>query len=156
VDEPDPQARKSLRHKAMDLLARREHAAAELRRKLEAKGNPASAVATVVAELQHEGLVDDARFAEAFVRYRSNSGHGPLRIQLELRERGVSDGLAAASVDCADPQWLTLAAQVRSKRFGTAPPQDYQERARQARFLQYRGFTGDQTRRVLAGDDVDE
>ena len=147
---------KSLRHKAMDLLARREHSALELRRKLEAKGNPAEAVVAVVEELQHEGLVSDERFTEAFVRYRQNSGHGPLRIQLELRERGVSDELSSAYLDFADRQWLTLAEQVRSKRFGTAAPKDYQERARQARFLQYRGFTSDQTRRVLAGGDVDE
>jgi len=38
---------------------------------------------------------------------------------------------------------------VRSKRFGDAMPEDFKERARQARFLQYRGFTSEQIREVL-------
>jgi regulatory protein len=44
---------------------------------------------------------------------------------------------------------------VRRKRFGDEPPQDYKERARQSRFLQYRGFTSDQIRQVLDGDEFD-
>jgi regulatory protein len=42
---------------------------------------------------------------------------------------------------------------VRHKRFGSELPEDFKERARQARFLQYRGFTTDQINHALAGDD---
>lgn len=146
---------KSLRHKAMDLLARREYAEGELRQKLAAKGNPPEAVAEVVAQLCEEGLVSDERFTEAFVRSRMNSGYGPLRIQAELRERGVNDKIHAIYLDFGDTQWLELAAQVRQKRFGPGAAGDYKERARQARFLQYRGFTSDQARQVLNGDEFD-
>jgi len=44
---------------------------------------------------------------------------------------------------------------VRRKRFGAAPPSDFRERARQARFLEYRGFDGDQIRAALGRDDRD-
>jgi regulatory protein len=146
---------KSLRHKAMDMLSRREYAAGELRQKLAAKGHDTEAVEQVVAELCQEGLVSDERFAEAFVRSRMNSGYGPLRIQAELRERGVDDTIQAVYLDFRDVRWLEQAAQVRSKRFGPEAAEDYKERARQARFLQYRGFTSDQTRQVLDGHGVD-
>ena len=145
----------------MDLLARREHAVAELQRKLQAyaqkKDHDADAetVSTVVNELQVEGLVSDERFAEAFVRYRKNQGYGPRRIQTELRERGVSEKIQATYLDFGDPQWFEQVAQVRCKRFGNGLPEDYKERARQARFLQYRGFTTDQAMYVLGGSDVD-
>lgn len=154
---------KVLRKKALDLLARREHSVVELQRKISAywqKKNPDDVVADVLAEvlekLQTEGLVSDERFTEAFVRYRKNNGYGPLRIQAELRERGVSDKIQASyldnSLDFGDAQWLEQAAQARCKRFGDALPKDYKEWARQARFLQYRGFTSDQSRQVLGGD----
>ncbi len=152
-----------LSKKAMDALARREHAVAELRRKLQshvdargkAQGLDADAIDDVLARLQNEGLVSDERFTEAFVRYRNNNGYGPQRIQAELRERGVSEKIAAIYLDLGDPQWFERALSVRNKRFGEDRPKDFKERARQARFLQYRGFTSDQARQVLDGDVVD-
>jgi regulatory protein len=144
--------RQTVRKKAMDLLMRREHAVAELQKKLNNRDYDAEIVAEVVAQLADEGLVSDARFAEAFVRYRANKGHGPQRIQSELRERGVSEKIQADYLDAGDAQWLERAAQVRCKRFGDASPEDFKERARQARFLQYRGFTSEQIREVLDDD----
>lgn len=160
----------ALRKKAMDLLARREHTAAELQRKLQAHGRKrqdrdrgaeavadtaaddiAAMTARVIASLRAEGLVSDERFTEAYVRYRMTRGYGPQRIQAELRERGVDDKIQALYLDGGDCQWLEQVAQVRRKRFGEILPDDYKERARQARFLQYRGFTADQIREVLDG-----
>jgi len=141
-----------VRKKAMDLLMRREHAMAELQKKLTTRDYDVDIVAKVVEQLADEGLVSDVRFTEAFVRYRCNNGYGPQRIQSELHERGVSEKIQAAYLDVGDSRWFERAAQVRSKRFGDAPPEDFKERARQARFLQYRGFTSEQIREVL--DDV--
>ena len=141
--------RKTVRKKAMDLLMRREHAVVELQKKLIGKDYDVDIVAEVVEQLAQEGLVNDARFTEAFVRYRANNGRGPQRIQMELRERGVNEKIQDACLDAGDPQWLARAVQVRSKRFGNAMPEDFKERARQARFLQYRGFTSEQIREVL-------
>ncbi len=143
-----------VRKKALDLLMRREHAVVELQKKLTAKGYDVNIVAEVVEQLADEGLVSDARFTETFVCYRRNNGRGPQRIQSELRERGVSEKIQAAYLDIGDSQWFERAAQVRSKRFGDALPEDFKERARQARFLQYRGFTSAQIREVL--DDVEQ
>ncbi len=109
----------------------------------------------VLAQLQNEGLVSDERFTEAFVRYRNNNGYGSQRIQAELRERGVSEKIALIYLDFGDPQWFERALSVRNKRFGEDKPKDLKERARQARFLQYRGFTADQAGQVLDGDIID-
>lgn len=141
--------RKTVRKKAMDLLMRREHAVAELQKKLNARDYDTDIVAEVVEQLMDEGLVSDDRFTEAFVRYRRNNGFGPRRIQSELRERGVSEKIQSIYLDSGDPQWYKQAAQVQNKRFGEDLPDDFKERARQARFLQYRGFTSDHIREVL-------
>ncbi|MDP2227214.1 MAG: RecX family transcriptional regulator, partial [Moraxellaceae bacterium] len=65
--------------------------------------------------------------------------------------------LAAASMAAEDQQWQAKAQLVLQRRFGDAPPKDARERARQIRFLQYRGFTSDQIRQALGrvADDLD-
>ena len=134
---------------ALGLLARREHSALELRHKLCARGFDADLVASLLRGLGDEGLLSDARFAESFVRTRCDKGYGPLRIRGELRERGIDSDTIEACLDSDDVAWCRLGARVRNKRFGLGLPTDLKERARQMRFLQQRGFTGEQIRRVL-------
>jgi regulatory protein len=138
-----------LRRLAMDLLARREHTRAELTAKLTARGAGADAVAPVLDILENDGLLSEARFAEAFVRQRTGRGHGPVRIRHELGQRGVSEAAVDQALAAADADWDQLAVRVRHGRFGADPPADLKDRARQSRFLTYRGFTGDQVRRAL-------
>jgi regulatory protein len=42
--------------------------------------------------------------------------------------------------------------EVRNRKFGPEPPADWPEKARQARFLQYRGFSSDHIRLALGAD----
>ena len=144
---------RSVREAAMDLLARREHATRELRDKLLAKGFDADAIDPALEALSREGLLSDERFVEAFVHGRIERGQGPVRIRAELRQRGVSDEAIDAWLDARDPAWLERAEAVRRRKFGAERPTDHRELARQSRFLQYRGFTAEQTRRVLRHDD---
>ena len=136
---------------AVGLLARREHSAGELRKKLIAKGYPAELVSGVLEQLDARGLLSDARFAEVFARSRSNKGFGVARIAQELRLRGVSDEQIAPALSDAKETWRAQIAQVRRKRFGEALPQNNADRAKQARFLLQRGFTSEQVRAVLRG-----
>jgi regulatory protein len=133
----------------LGLLARREHSRRELDYKLRARGFETQAVAAVLAQLEAENLVSDGRFAESYTRHRIASGYGPIRIRKELRERGVSDALISESVDAGDDVWMARLAEAQAKRFGSGSGIDRRERARQARFLEYRGFTADQIRRAL-------
>lgn len=155
MDDAEKLARKALRHKAMDMLSRREYAAAELSQKLTGKGFDEDSVRDIVAQLVADGLVSDERFTEAFVRFRAERGYGPLRIQAELRERGVDESVVAMHLDLGDPQWRQRSEEVRRKRFGAARPADFKERARQARFLQYRGFGAQQIRHVMDGEEFE-
>ena len=145
----DPQA---IRQRAIKLLASREHSRLQLQRKLGERGFDADEVEVVLSQLAAEGLQSDERFSEAFVRSRIDRGHGPIRIAAELREHGVDEALISEYLDFSDPLWQQRLEEVRSRRFGGTLPDDYQTRAKQARFLQYRGFTSDQIRRMLNQD----
>lgn len=131
------------RKKAMDFLARREYGQTELVRKLADKGYDRDVAADAVAVLTGEGLQSDERFSESFVQSRINQGKGPVRIRLDLGQKGISDSVIEMALENADQDWRELAREQRMKKFGEDLPPDFKEKARQMRFLQYRGFEQD-------------
>ena len=138
------------RKKAMDYLARREHARGELLAKLERAGFDPDVSQDAVAQLVADGLQSDSRFVEAFVRSRINQGKGPVRIRAELRDHGVADSLTDDGLVDAGQDWSELAREVRLKKFGSGQPGDFKEKARQRRFLQSRGFNSDHVRSAVS------
>jgi regulatory protein len=134
---------KEIRKKAMDFLARREYGQAELAKKLADKGYLRSVVEDELAKLSEEGLQSDTRFAESFVQSRINQGKGPVRIRADLGQRGIRDGIIDGALESAACDWYELARQERVKKFGDEVPGEFREKARQMRFLQYRGFEQD-------------
>ena len=134
---------KEIRKKAMDFLARREYGQAELAKKLADKGYKRTLVDDEIARLGEEGLQSDSRFAEAFVQSRINQGKGPVRIRADLSQRGIRDGVIDGALEESGCDWYELAIQERVKKFGSELPADFKEKARQMRFLQYRGFEQD-------------
>lgn len=135
--------KRDIRQAALKYLAMREHSMLELKRKLFDRYDDL-AIHDVLTELESQGLLSDERFTENYTRFRKGKGFGSLHIQSELRERGVSEGLINKYVDANDESWMKLVKEVHKQRFGDPLPEDYQEKAKQARFLQSRGFTSDQ------------
>lgn len=133
----------------MDLLARREHSYQELQRKLCVRFADVELVRTELDRLRDERLQSDERFAEAFLHSRAQRLYGPLRIRLELRERGVAEPIIVKVMQDSEIDWQgNLQMLVRSK-FGRAAPADLKEKAKRLRFLQYRGFVGEDTRTLF-------
>ena len=155
---PDPDSPPSTdplraRKKAMDYLARREHGREELLAKLASAGFDPATAAAAVGQLAAEGLQDDRRFVENFVQSRISQGKGPVRIRLELQQHGIEGAVVDEALDGAGEDWSALARQVRARKFGRRVPEPFPEKARQMRFLQYRGFESDQIRRALEESD---
>lgn len=144
-----------VRRAAVALLTRREYSAQELRIKLIQKGAAPEVAAEVVAELSAAGLQSDTRFTEVFVRSAIAKGQGRVRIRAALREHGIDEAVVDEALSACGADWLEQVEQVRRKRFGAAIPRDPKERARQARFLLYRGFSAEQIRRALRERDSD-
>ena len=127
---------------ALRLLSRREHARLELKQKLARKQFSDSDIDSVLNQLAKENLQSDARFAEAYVRYRKQAGFGPFRIAGELRERGISQALIEGVVDKNSEEWEILRQQVLEKKFSALDraSKDPRKKQQQERFLFYRGF----------------
>jgi regulatory protein len=138
---------------ALDALARRDHAAADLRRKLIEKGYDAMVVEPLLDQLRAEKLLDDRRYTQNFVGYHAARGQGPLRVRAELRRKGL-EGPLVEEILVAFPDWIAQLRKARQKKFGANPPTQYADKQRQLRFLGYRGFTSAQIRTAL-GFDID-
>ncbi len=129
-----------LRGLAFAMLGRREYSGQELAKKLHALGADPAEVAALMEEFQNQHYQSDQRMADMIVRANVRKGRGPARVKQTLRERHVDLELASEQIEETD--WLALARELRIKKFGTDLPGDQKEKARQLRFLQYRGFDG--------------
>lgn len=144
-DDPEQKARAS----ALRLLARREHSRQELTLKLRQREAPDSIIDQVLDEYEQEGWLSDERFADVYGRQRRDLGYGPVRIRSELQQRGVR--LWPECLSCmTEVDWVALAVKARQKKFGLMDiGKDWTEKARQARFLGHRGYTGEQVEQAL-------
>jgi regulatory protein len=142
---------------AGQLLARREYAVQELQARLLKKwagkwsGSESieSLVATFIASLQAEGALSDERFAASFIRSRCQRYQGPLKIQAELRQRGVPEHLIESQLQDRAEEWVPLAASWLSRQHSGAL--DFAGRARYYRRLINRGFSHLQAMAALQG-----
>ena len=145
----------TLRERALRLLARREHARAELARKLAPHAESAEALEILLDDLCTRRLLSDERYVEMRMNARS-ARLGNARLAHELRMQGVADELVDAALAAGEDE-LTRARQVWQRKFGDqCSVPDTAERARQTRFLMSRGFSGETIRRVLRGDFEDD
>ncbi|MGB6450324.1 MAG: regulatory protein RecX, partial [Steroidobacteraceae bacterium] len=132
-------------------LARRDFSSAELRERLQGQGFDPALVAAALAELVAEHAIDDVRYAQNYVSSHANRGQGPVRITASLKALGLPAELIDAALEHG-PDWGAIARQVRVRKFGAGEPGSWAERSRQARFLQYRGFSSDHIRAALGPD----
>ena len=137
------------RHSALRLLARREHSQYELRRKLKARGYGDRLVDELLAELITERLLSDTRYAEAMVTNRASRGYGPLRICMELRDRGVAEGIVDKVLQKAEVDWDERLRHTYDRKYGGIAVESFKTWASRAQFLNNRGFSVDAIRRVI-------
>ena len=149
----------SLKARALQWLAQREHSRQELRAKLlrnrrdgDAPGPTEEEVEAVIEWLAAQGHLSDARFIESRVHSRQHR-FGNLRIRQELQQHGLA--LDADAQQALKSSEFERAREVWVRKFG-APADDPSGRARQMRFLAGRGFSADVIRQVVRGGTDDE
>ncbi len=135
---------------AVRLLSRREHSAFEIRDKLRQRDFEDKEIDQVIIELQQGGWLSDERFAEAYIRMRQQKGFGPIRISIELNERGVIETIVDSCLHADDESWLQTLKQQYVKKYKNKSIEDYNDKAKRIRFLQYRGFTLDAIYQVVS------
>jgi len=125
---------------AVRLLSRREHSAFEIRDKLAKRDFADDEITQTIEELIAGGWLSDERFAEAYIRMRQTKGFGPIRIAIELHERGVEEIIVETYLHADDAVWSQTVSEQYRKKYKNKAIEDYNDKAKRIRFLQYRGF----------------
>ena len=121
---------RTVRTAALALLAGRDFAREELAKRLARRGYPPANIESVVGGLVAERLLSETRFTAQFIRQHAGRGHGPLRIRMDLRERGVADADIDEALRTADEDWVAVRALVPKADTNSAMDQLYELGAR--------------------------
>lgn len=138
---------KSLRQRALEYLSRREYSAVELAKKLEPYADDTDDLPALIADFTARGWLSDARYTEQRV-HAIQGKFGVSRVAQALRDKGVDDGLIDEAVSRLQDTELDRARTVWRKKF-RAVATTREEWAKQARFLQGRGFSFDVIKQIL-------
>ena len=139
---------KNIKYSITKYLSMREHSHHELLQKLLAKGYEQALCVERIKQFQEADIQSDLRFAEMIVRSRVAKGVGEQRIRHELNQQHVADELIEQAIAEQEIDWDELVLQVAVKKFGHKPAKDWPEQQKRNRFLQYRGFSHEQIRRL--------
>ena len=139
-------------NKALDLLSRREHSSKEIREKLILRFDDIVIINSVITKLEENNLINDTRFAEAYVSSRKRKGFGPKKITFELLSKGVSESVANRMID-EEGGWKRAAKLAFTKKFKNGISSDVKNSLKQKSFLKNRGFGFKEIESVF-GDDM--
>lgn len=136
----------------MDYLAKREYSYKELGQKLKTYAEESDDIPALLDEFREKGWLSDARFTEQIVHARK-AKFGSARVAHELREKGIAEDLIADAVASVKAGELDHAREIWRKKYDV-PPKTREEWAKQARFLQSRGFGFDIIKKILNSQDT--
>ena len=131
-------------------MGKREYSYTELGQKLKTyleEDEDFEVITAILEDFKTHGWLSDARFTEQIVHARSHK-FGASKIANELREKGVSAELIESAIEQVKDNELDNAKEIWRKKFKKSPD-SRDEWARQARFLQSRGFGFDIIKKVL-------
>ncbi len=131
----------SIRNKALQLLARRDHSRKELQQKLSLfyPDLPIEEIDAVLDDFIQLGWQSDDRFAQQWVYYRSQR-YGQQRLRHELYEKGIANEIVEHALNEVLSGEAAAARIIWQKKFPN-PPTSINERAKQLRYLDSRGFS---------------
>lgn len=130
----------------MRLLARREHAELELRRKLHQREFTDDEITTALSELKQRGWQSDERFAEMLIGSRSRRGQGPVKIAQALQQAGI----AKAALQDSEVNWDEQALVAIRRYLRNKDVSQHEVRMKAMRHLLQKGFTTSSARVALA------
>jgi regulatory protein len=143
-----------LRSYAFAVLTRKEYSKAELIEKLCLYAEHREEVVDLVNELSRENYQSDQRVAEIVLSSQKRKGKGPNRIKLALKNKKIDSTLILDEMKEVD--WIQQAYQLKVKKYGKEVAKDPNTRAKQIRFLMYRGFEMDAIMKAISRKENDD
>lgn len=134
-----------IRKKLMDFLSRREHSKKELFNKLFKRVDNLELLNQEINKLANEGLQSDERFSEAYIRSKTQAGYGPVKIKMELAQKGISNNFLEKKFTELKINWEEEINELLQRKFPKTKYNFEEEtiKAKAINFLQRRGYDFD-------------
>lgn len=147
--EPQLLDESGLRRKAVELLARREYSFFELEKKLLPVAESEEQAYAALQWMTENGLQSDERFCEMYIRSKALSGYGPVRIKMELKQKGIPPAMMEHSFEEQEIDWYSELFRLAEKKLFGADVRDLKAKQKCMGYLQRRGFTLDQIYKAM-------
>ncbi len=131
---------------ALDALAHRDLSAADLERRLAAKGFDETAREEALATLRRTGVLDDRRFAESRAAALAARGAGDAFVRHDLIRAGIGPELVDEAIALLEPEAERALRIAERRGYG----------AKTARYLSGKGFSEDSLGALVASSGGDE
>ena len=104
-------------------------------------------------ELEKNNWLSDQRFLEQFI-FAKKKKFGPRKIAHELFNKGIDEGLIEKNLSEMKQEENFLIKEIWKKKYNSLPTTN-EEKLKQVRFLQSRGFDLSLIHQIIAGKDKD-
>ena len=144
---------KALVSAALNLLSRRDYSRTEFINKLTSAEFDKADVEAAADWCHAQGFLNESRFAEATSR-RLGAKYGAQRVAHTLRQKGVAEDQVSAAILTLKENEPARARALWSRKFGKIA-ESADEKSKQIRYLQSRGFSFAIVKLVIAGSTED-
>ena len=138
------EAESELKSLAFSYLARQEYSQSQLRERLSKRCEKPELIERVLTYLVEEGYQSDRRFAETYIRAKSEQGQGAKKINFDLSRKGISKNLISELLESRQDDPKQVALNYLKRKFGEEPPLDMKEKSKWFRHMAGRGFSFDE------------
>lgn len=143
---------KRLKNRALYYLTKREYGFVELINKIKSFATDElnlnlDSCYQIVEELKTKGLQSDYRFCESFVNSKKRK-FGLQKISYELKQKEIDNFLIEEFIDALKDEEYESARLVWKKKY-TSLPSDLNEKNKQIKFMQNRGFSFDTIKKII-------
>lgn len=144
ITEPD-----KLRARALYWLGQREFSIKDFRTKLERVCELDELIDNLLEDFISRDWLNEQRYMESFVRQKLASGLGLFRIKQELQQHGIKSSDSELYFEQIEIDWFEQALNTYQKKYGESICDDFKEKAKRFRYMQYRGFSPDQIKYAM-------
>jgi regulatory protein len=139
--------------RALQILARREHSEAEVKRKLGLKGYASQEIHSTLKALKEMNYLSDERFARVYLKSLIQLRYGARRIQVKFREKGLPWQEALyreilSEIDVSPETQITHWIEKKSRLFKTDEPREKKYR-KLLSFLLGKGFGFEESKKAV-------
>ncbi len=144
ITEPD-----KLRNRALYWLGQREFSVKDFRTKLERVCEDTEMIENLLEDFIARDWLNEQRYMTSFVRQKISAGLGQYRIKQELNQHGIKQDQSELYFEELEFDWFEQALATYRKKYGVGDCQDFKEKAKRFRYMQYRGFSPDQIKYAM-------